>query len=216
MGGRGEVDLYDAIASKSLCLFVVFLCFFFVFLRFCDFQRLCFPHFCFRFSPLFARFLLIFFLFSHLFFLDCAISSNHVVFGEVHFLTPAMRTITLENVGQVNAQFRFIPKNNDDSFCRPWLLISPSAGFLVPGEKVEISFTMQVDRTTVTKLNLGEERIEDILILHLENGKDMFVTVSGEYNVTCFGMPLELLFRLPKPVRQMSWVRRNYVEMECC
>lgn len=33
-----------------------------------------------------------------------------------------------------------------------------------------------VDKTTAAKFNSGEEKLEDILVLHLTNGKDSFVS----------------------------------------
>jgi hypothetical protein len=44
----------------------------------------------------------------------------------------------------------------------------------------------------------------DILILHLENGKDYFVTVSGKFLVSSFGNTLDFLVRTPNPVRASS------------
>lgn len=64
-----------------------------------------------------------------------------------------------------------------------------------------ITFTVLVDRTSAAALNIGTDRIEDILILHLENGKDFFISISGSFQPTCFSMPLALLVRMPEPVR---------------
>lgn len=58
-----------------------------------------------------------------------------------------------------------------------------------------------VDNNTVHALNGGREKLEDILILHLENGKDYFISVSGKYLVSAFGNSLEFLVRTPNPVR---------------
>ena len=44
----------------------------------------------------------------------------------------------------------------------------------------------------------------DILILHLENGKDYFITVGGKFLVSSFGNTLEFLTRTPQPVRTTS------------
>ena len=77
----------------------------------------------------------------------------------------------------------------------------------MPGESIELNFTIMVDRSTVTSLNMGHDRIDDIIILHLENGKDMFVSISGAYQVTCFGVSLTLLARLSQPIRSIQGVR---------
>ena len=61
-----------------------------------------------------------------------------------------------------------------------------------------------MDNNSAVALNLGAEKIEDILILHLENGKDFFISITGDYLVTCFGMSLNMLVRLPDPVRKSA------------
>ena len=51
------------------------------------------------------------------------------------------------------------------------------AGFLAPGEKLAIELTVLVDNGTVFDFNTGKERIEEIIILHLEGGIDYFVSL---------------------------------------
>lgn len=106
---------------------------------------------------------------------DAQISNNVLEFGQIKYLQPVTRTVTLENVGQVLAQFKFIPKLQEENYCKPWLWIAPSTGILTPGEKGEITFTVLVDKRSAPALNKKTETIDDILILHLENGKDVFV-----------------------------------------
>lgn len=69
------------------------------------------------------------------------------------------------------------------------------------GETVNINLTVMVDNDSAPLLNTGREVMEDILILHLEHGKDYFITVSGSYVRTCFGNSLEWLSRLDRPIR---------------
>lgn len=40
-----------------------------------------------------------------------------------------------------------------------------------------------VDKKTACKLNSGEDKLYDILVLHLEGGKDIFITVTGMSHV---------------------------------
>jgi len=40
-----------------------------------------------------------------------------------------------------------------------------------------------VDKKTACKLNSGEDKLYDILVLHLEGGKDIFITVTGMLHV---------------------------------
>ena len=62
---------------------------------------------------------------------------------------------------------------------------------------------MYVSKDSVTLLNSGEDSIEDILVLHLDRGKDYFITISGNYLPSCFGTSLETLCRMKKPIREI-------------
>lgn len=137
---------------------------------------------------------------------DATLSQNHLEFGDVKYLVPGTKGVVLENTGQVLLQFQFIPKLEETSICKPWVWVSPSKGMLLPGERIMISITVLVDQRTAPKLNKEPNSLEDILVLHLVNGKDIFVLVSGQYFPTCFGTPLETLVRLASPVRDPKLV----------
>uniref|UniRef100_A0A8C3Q1L0 phosphoinositide 5-phosphatase n=1 Tax=Chrysolophus pictus TaxID=9089 RepID=A0A8C3Q1L0_CHRPC len=49
----------------------------------------------------------------------------------------------------------------------------------------------------------SEDKIEDILVLHLDRGKDYFLTISGSYLPSCFGTSLEALCRMRQPIREV-------------
>lgn len=42
----------------------------------------------------------------------------------------------------------------------------------------QVKFTVYVDKQTAGSLNSGDDTMEDILVLHLEGGKDFFVSFS--------------------------------------
>lgn len=44
----------------------------------------------------------------------------------------------------------------------------------------------------------------DILVLHVDKGRDIFITIIGEYRPSCFGFSVETLARLPKPVFELD------------
>lgn len=60
-----------------------------------------------------------------------------------------------------------------------------------------------VTKTMATKLNSGEDKIEDILVLHLERGKDYFLSVSGNYVPSCFGSPIHTLCYMREPISDL-------------
>ena len=50
---------------------------------------------------------------------------------------------------------------------------------IMPKEKMEIRLTITINNAWAPDFNFGKEKLEDILILHLEKGKDYFVAVAG-------------------------------------
>ncbi|GAB5588489.1 hypothetical protein Unana1_03389 [Umbelopsis nana] len=135
---------------------------------------------------------------------DARISNSFVEFGDVRFMTQKEVSITLENTGQMVASWRFIPKFNEPAICKPWLDISNMAGVLGPGEQTVIDFRILIDTSTASSFNNDQDQIADMLILSLENCKDFFLVISGNYIPTCFGMSLEKLARLKGPVHSAS------------
>ena len=132
---------------------------------------------------------------------DATLSTNSLSFENVSYMNQQSHTLVLENTGRVMARWRFMSKPGERRLYKPWLMIVPTSGILMPGEKVSIRVTVSVDNETAPALNSGEDKIEDILIMHLENGKDFYINLEGNYQKSCFGMNLDLLSRYPQPVR---------------
>ena len=72
------------------------------------------------------------------------------------------------------------------------------------GEKQDVGLEIYVDKKTAHSLNSGQDKLYDILVLHLMGGKDIFITVSGSYTRSCFGCSLEALVQLTVPIRELS------------
>lgn len=72
------------------------------------------------------------------------------------------------------------------------------------GEKVVLHFEILIDPTISTPFNEGTEKIDNILVLRLENGKDFFIVVSGTYHPTCFGVYLDQLALMTLPVSEAA------------
>ena len=47
----------------------------------------------------------------------------------------------------------------------------------VTGSTKEVCLTVFVDKEAARAMNSGDENLEDILVLHLEGGKDFFVSL---------------------------------------
>uniref|UniRef100_A0A665UUI1 phosphoinositide 5-phosphatase n=1 Tax=Echeneis naucrates TaxID=173247 RepID=A0A665UUI1_ECHNA len=132
-----------------------------------------------------------------------SLSRREFTFESVKFRQLQRQRFLITNDGQVPCHFAFIPKLTDSQYCKPWLRAEPSDGFLEPSETLEIYLEVYVSKDSVTLLNSGEDSIEDILVLHLDRGKDYFITISGNYLPSCFGTSLETLCRMKKPIREI-------------
>ena len=148
-----------------------------------------------------------------------------VDFGQVKYDVPVARGLTLANTGRVTATFSFRHRPNDDgneadSLAPSWLDVRvdwppdrddpgrniPKEYTLPPGESVQVQLTLCVhDIDIVRDLNRGKADIEDILVLRVINGRDQFISVSGQWLPTCFGFSLSELTRIPDGgIRQLD------------
>ncbi|XP_040830179.1 type II inositol 1,4,5-trisphosphate 5-phosphatase [Ochotona curzoniae] len=128
-----------------------------------------------------------------------SLSKREFCFQNVKYMQLQVESFTIHN-GQVPCQFEFINKPDEQSYCKQWLSANPSRGFLLPDSAIEIELELFVNKTTATKLNSGEDKIEDILVLHLDRGKDYFLSVSGNYLPSCFGSPIHTLCYMKDPI----------------
>uniref|UniRef100_A0A8C5BVX6 phosphoinositide 5-phosphatase n=1 Tax=Gadus morhua TaxID=8049 RepID=A0A8C5BVX6_GADMO len=132
-----------------------------------------------------------------------SLSMTDFKFENVKFRRLQRERFVITNDGQVPCHFAFIPKLNDTQYCKNWLRAEPSDGFLEPSENLEIYLEVYVSKDSVTLLNSGGDSIDDILVLHLDRGKDFFITISGNYLPSCFGTSLDSLCRMKKPIREI-------------
>ncbi|XP_076642759.1 oculocerebrorenal syndrome of Lowe [Halictus rubicundus] len=131
------------------------------------------------------------------------VDTTDIIFDTLKFLEPSSKELIIANTGQVPVQFEFIKKLGETNYCRDWLDIEPFKGFIKPGEKCDARFEIYVDKRSACKLNSGEDKLYDILILHLEGGKDIFITVTGTYERSCFGSSIEALVHIRVPIREI-------------
>ena len=135
-----------------------------------------------------------------------------VNFGEVRYDRPKKRAITIANTGRVPATFGFVDRNADGVF-PPWLEVrfdrqsdndnaNPSAlrqYTLQPGDAVNVDIIVRVTEMNQTRsLNEGNSKIEDVLVLRVQNGRDHFLPVRGVWQQSAFGRSLDKLIRIPE------------------
>ncbi|KAF2404186.1 DNase I-like protein [Trichodelitschia bisporula] len=126
-----------------------------------------------------------------------------VVDGVVHFGRlrykgrRKARMVTIANTGRVKARVGFVdrPGAEDGGATPEWLGVqvhaTPDASekgkkqptyTIEPGEVCEVELTARVEGVeTVKKLNEGVVKLDDVLILRVEGGRDHFLPVQGEW-----------------------------------
>ncbi|EFC42384.1 phosphatidylinositol polyphosphate 5-phosphatase [Naegleria gruberi] len=131
---------------------------------------------------------------------EVAITGQCIDFEAVKYEEPITQTILLKNTGQVVCEYQFVPQPHEKAPCKPYMTIEPLEGYVIPGETEEIKVTISVSTQKALKLLSGEDKIDDILILHLKNGRDHFISITGTYIQSCFGSTLDKLVKQKCPV----------------
>lgn len=145
---------------------------------------------------------------------------NTIDFGEVRYDVPIRRSLTVANTSGAPATFSFAERSSlgDDKqdSMPPWLDVhvqhssdhEPASGessksgsthTLHPGEVANIDVTAHVRSIEhVRLLNLKKAKLEEILVLHVDSGRDHFITACGKWLPTCFGCSVDELTRMPE------------------
>ncbi|XP_078268538.1 inositol polyphosphate 5-phosphatase OCRL isoform X2 [Rhinoraja longicauda] len=144
-----------------------------------------------------------------------SLSGRDFTFEDVKFRQLQKKWFQITNDGQVPCHFSFIPKLNDSHYSKQWLRAEPCEGYLEPDESVDIALEVYVSKGSVTLLNSAEDKIEDILVLHLDRGKDYFLTIGGNYLPSCFGTSLDTLCRMKKPIRDVPITKLIDLDDDC-
>ncbi|KAF6751635.1 DNase I-like protein [Ephemerocybe angulata] len=132
------------------------------------------------------------------------IDNAYLDFGTLQYQVPQVRTVKVTNASKGPCAFRFIPVQNDSPIHPEWLSIEPLTGVLLPEDSIELTLTAYVSNSIATTLNRQPNDLSGTLILHTLLGKDHFISVSAEYERTCFGNSLAYLTKLPGPIRSFK------------
>eukprot|EP00055_Hartaetosiga_balthica_P015944 m.98149 g.98149 ORF g.98149 m.98149 type:complete len:962 (+) comp9001_c0_seq2:161-3046(+) len=140
---------------------------------------------------------------------DVELSCQAFEFQNVRFDRKQEQELRIKNIGKVKAQFSFIPKHGDTEVHPSWLRINKRGGILSQGEETTITLTMHVRMEDACNLNTEQETLDDVLIFHVENGNDFFITVNGSWLPTFLCRPLLDLCYLNVPAREMLRVEHE-------
>lgn len=107
-----------------------------------------------------------------------ALNKIEFVFNDVTLTEPMTDQMTVSNTGQVPVYFEFVKKPNNPTYCKSWLQVSPFTGLVLPGESMRVELRVFVGAADESE-NITEDTntLDDILVLHLDRGKDFFITV---------------------------------------
>ncbi|KAJ3472396.1 hypothetical protein NLG97_g11022 [Lecanicillium saksenae] len=139
---------------------------------------------------------------------------NMIDIGHLSFLAKKSSSITIANTGGVPASFSFMDRpamdDSDANITHEWLKPSfiksddsgEAAGpnvTLEPGETVTAVLDGQVASIPFLRaLNDGRATLEEVLVLRVDNGRDHFITVPGQWLPSCFGRSIDELIRVPE------------------
>lgn len=128
-------------------------------------------------------------------------------FGVVRFNEPAVSDFTVSNACPIPVDFEFKCKDPPISdICEKWLRVEPRAESLMIDSTKSIRVKVMVNADSITGLlhkirTTGNWKFDfDILILQVKNGPHIFITVTGEYKPSCFGLSMETLCRTDRPL----------------
>lgn len=138
---------------------------------------------------------------------------NIVDFGDLGPLERKTHSLTVANTGGVAATFSFVAKpttEDGDDAIPEWLKTtfvradeeSPeplgATVTLDPGETASVLLEVQICAIShIRALNEARAKIEDVLVLRIEDGRDHFIPVRGNWQPSCLGRSIAELIRIP-------------------
>jgi phosphatidylinositol-bisphosphatase len=147
-------------------------------------------------------------------------SNQGVNFGRLHFGEHKTKHVTIANTGQVPATIAFVnrpgPTGEPEAPMPIWLTANfdrepdakekikfkgrePAAYTLEPGDACNVKLTARVEAMELVKrLNDGSVKLDDVLILRVNGGKDDFLTVSGRWVMSGLDKSIEKLMKIPE------------------
>ena len=140
-----------------------------------------------------------------------------VDFGHVKYDHIKNRSVTIANTGRVPATVGFVDRSVESDqpggIAPRWLKIkfdrppdnknsNPRTSqeyTLDPGDAVNVDLTLHVsDLDLVRRLSDKLETLEDVLVLRIQNGRDYFLPLRGDWMQSAFGRSIEKLVRMPE------------------
>jgi phosphatidylinositol-bisphosphatase len=147
-------------------------------------------------------------------------SNQSINFGRLHFGDHKSKHVTIANTGQVLATISFVNRPGPTGEPEPPMPVWLTAEFdrdpdakdkskskaktaatytLEPGEACNVKLTARVEAMELVKrLNNGTCKLDDVLILSVNGGKDDFLPVSGRWVMSGLDKSIEKLMKIPE------------------
>jgi len=127
------------------------------------------------------------------------VPEKSVDFGEMRYCQPSARAVALCNDGEVPAYWSLECAEGDFP---PWLRVSPVSGKVAVGETASLKLEALVrgGRRGSTEY-LSMNTMDTILILTVEGGGAVFITIDARYKGSPFGLSMSTLVALRPPMR---------------
>ena len=127
-----------------------------------------------------------------------SLNRSQVDMGMLCFGAQREFEVVLKNEGASTAQFEFITGLRD-RVCESWITPHPLCGYISAGTLCSvlifvgssqvIKLTVNVQGEAAFRFNQGRA-VEDILILHVDGGRDHFISLTGGFRPSVFARPL--------------------------
>lgn len=142
------------------------------------------------------------------------VAETDLDFGLIRYHENYSRELLVANNCHLPVHFKFLSKDDTTpgaSVCEDWISISHLKGELLTGNSLSIRIDIFINESTAPKImrrlrdsKPGEKSPLDILVLHVENGRDIFITIFAEYQPSIFGLRLDTLMKLNKSVLEYT------------
>uniref|UniRef100_A0A914XHB7 Rho-GAP domain-containing protein n=1 Tax=Plectus sambesii TaxID=2011161 RepID=A0A914XHB7_9BILA len=107
-------------------------------------------------------------------------------------------SLVIRNTGKYPVYFKFgkhAQEEGEFGVSKRWLTVTPSAQRIDVGQEAVIDLQVLIDKESAWALNSESKPLNNLLVLHLRNGRDYFLVVSAEYVPSCYGKSLEELMQ---------------------
>jgi inositol polyphosphate 5-phosphatase INPP5B/F len=158
------------------------------------------------------------------------VEQTDIDFGVIRFNELVSRELLVANNCHLPVNFQFSGKDGKGThISESWIKISHPKGDLITGEqaqeqhcgnwnfmgrffyfvgqslsiRLDIMIDTQAAAAILHKIRDASSGVKiplDILVLHVMQGRDIFITIFGEYKPSCFGLTMEALTKLIKPI----------------